>query len=312
MAFESSYLELFRSGELTRRRETLRKKLESCDLCPHCCGANRAAGNTGYCRTGTEPGLASAAPHFGEEPPLVGTGGSGAIFFTNCNMACVFCQNHDISQPAGTRGESVESAGSGGRRITTDQLAQVMLVLQAKGCHNINFVTPTHIVPAIVEALLIAIPRGFRLPLVYNSGGYDSVETIQLLDGVFDIYMPDFKYGDDETGFRLSGVKKYAEHARRAVREMHGQVGDLRSDSRGIAQQGVIVRHLVLPNGLAGSEKVIDFIAGLSKDTYLNIMDQYRPCFRASEHPGLRRRPTLQEVDEVLSYAERAGLRNFL
>lgn len=297
MKREPSYISLFESGELSRRTGALEKIIRSCTLCPHRCGVDRSSSKAGRCRSGALPVISSFHAHFGEESPLVGSGGSGTIFFTNCNLACIFCQNYDISHMG--RGEE----------ISCEDLARSMLLLQSKGCHNINLVTPTHMTHAIVRALLDAVPRGLRLPLVYNCGGFESLETLRLLEGVIDIYMPDFKYMDAETGLRLSGAKDYPSAASRAVAEMHRQVGDLLLDESGVAVRGLLVRHLVLPNKLGATDRVIDFIAGLSRNTYLNIMDQYRPEYRARECPDLRRRVTLQEFDEAILRARRAGLR---
>jgi putative pyruvate formate lyase activating enzyme len=241
--------------------------------------------------------ISSAGPHFGEEAPLVGRGGSGTIFFTNCNLGCIFCQNYDISH-----------LGQG-REVSYRELALTMLSLQERGCHNINFVTPTHMVHGIVKALVLAVPMGLQVPLVYNSGGYDSVETLKLLQGVFDIYMPDFKYWDEEISYNLSGVRNYPQVARDALREMFGQVGDLEIDKQGVARRGLLVRHLVLPQSLSGAKDIVDFLWGLSADTYLNLMDQYRPAYRAAECPALRRRTTLQEYDETVAYAKDKGIR---
>ena len=243
------------------------------------------------------PVVSSFHAHFGEERPLVGRGGSGTIFLTNCNLACIFCQNYDISHYG--RGDEV----------SFDELAAMMLALQAKGCHNINFVSPSHMLYSIVEALLIAVPRGLSLPLVYNTGGYDSANIIHLIDGVFDIYMPDFKFMDASVANELSDAPDYPERAMEAVAEMHRQVGDLELDDRGIARRGLLVRHLVLPNNIARTDAVLDFLAGLSRDTYVNIMDQYRPEYRARECFDLRRRVTLQEFDAAVAWARKAGLR---
>ncbi len=297
MRGEPSYISLFESGELSRRAEALEKTIRSCTLCPHHCGVDRSSSKAGRCRSGALPMISSLHAHFGEESPLVGRGGSGTIFFTNCNLACIFCQNYDISHMG--RGEE----------ISCEDLARSMLLLQHKGCHNINLVTPTHMTHAIVRALLEAVPRGLRLPLVYNCGGFESLETLRLLEGVIDIYMPDLKYMEAGTGLRLSGAKDYPSVATRAVAEMHRQVGDLMLDETGVAVRGLLVRHLVLPNNLAATDRVIDFIASLSMDTYLNIMDQYRPEYRARECPNLRRRVTLQEFDEAILLARKAGLR---
>jgi putative pyruvate formate lyase activating enzyme len=293
----AAYLATHRSGALKEKAEALRAALSSCAICPHRCGVDRFSGERGVCRSGALPIVSSFGPHFGEEPVLVGRGGSGTIFFTNCNLGCIFCQNYDISH-----------LGSG-REVSARDLADMMLDLQERGCHNINFVTPTHMVYALLEALLIAVSRGLRIPLVYNSGGYDSATTLRLIEGIFDIYMPDFKYAWDETGRRLSGVPDYASRAREALAEMHAQVGDLEIDGRGIARRGLLVRHLVLPLDLAGSFEVLDFIRGLSPDTYLNIMDQYRPCFHARTVEGMGRMVTITEFDEVLRHARRLGLK---
>jgi putative pyruvate formate lyase activating enzyme len=242
------------------------------------------------------PVVSSYHAHFGEEEPISGRNGSGTIFFTNCNLACIFCQNYDISHLG--RGEEVTGLA----------LAEMMLELQDRGCHNINFVSPTHMTYAIVMALLIAVPRGLRVPLVYNSGGYDAVDSIKKLEGVFDIYMPDFKYMDPETAGRLSGAADYPAAAMAAVNEMHRQTGDLVLDWNGIAQRGLLVRHLVLPNNIAATDRVINFIANLSHDTYINIMDQYRPEYRAGECFDLKRRITLQEHDKAVEHALHCGL----
>ncbi len=295
MGFIPSYSALYKNGKLAAVAEELEARMQDCSLCPRSCSVDRRTGR-GSCGSGLLPVVSSAGPHFGEERCLVGRGGAGTIFFTHCNMACVFCQNYDISQ-----------LGQG-REIGYGELASMMLSLQAAGCHNINFVTPTHMVYAIVRALIIAAGRGLSVPLVYNSGGYDSVDTLKLLEGVFDIYMPDFKYWDVDTARRFSGVEHYPETARAALREMHGQVGDLQIDSTGIARRGLLVRHLVLPGNLAGTTDIIDFVRGLSSRTFLNIMDQYRPAFRADTYNELKRRPTLEEVDEAIRYARGSGL----
>lgn len=269
--------------------------LNSCVICPRNCRVNRIGGELGECMIGPAPVVSSFGPHFGEEPPLVGKHGSGTIFFTGCNLHCVFCQNYEISQLR--YGETVDC----------HRLADIMIHLQDIGCHNINLVTPTHQVPAIIEGLAIAVSMGLTIPIVYNSGGYDSVETLRLLDGIIDIYMPDMKYGDNAVGRRLSGVPDYWDRSREAVSEMHRQVGDLAIDE--IAVHGLLVRHLVLPNGLAGTEKVMRFIAEeISSWTYVNIMDQYRPCYLASEDPDICRPITREEFDEAIRMAVSAGL----
>jgi putative pyruvate formate lyase activating enzyme len=296
MKNDPSYLLLYERGELEQRLEFLEHLVHPCTLCPHRCGVDRRVSREGRCRSGLLPLVSSAGPHFGEERPLVGLRGSGTIFFTNCNLACIFCQNYDISHLGH------------GREISYRDLADMMVSLQERGCHNVNFVTPTHMVYAVVRALILAVPMGLRMPLVYNSGGYDSVSTLELLQGVFDIYMPDFKYWGGEVARELSGVSDYPEVARNGLREMHDQVGDLRMDERGVAYRGLLVRHLVLPQDLGGTERIIDFLYGLSPRTYLNLMDQYRPAYRAGECPALRRRVTLQEFDQAVAHARRVGM----
>jgi putative pyruvate formate lyase activating enzyme len=298
MSFEAAYLNLLRSGGLKRRVEEAYLRLEACDLCPRACGVNRCETAKGaVCHTGELASVSSYSPHFGEESPLVGSGGSGTIFFAWCNLKCQYCQNAEISQLGH------------GREVEPEQLATMMLRLQEMGCHNINFVSPTHIVPQILAGVLIAAQAGLRVPLVYNTGGYDSLETLRLLDGVFDIYMPDMKYADERTGRRLSRVKDYPAINRAAVAEMHRQVGDLQIDARGTAQRGLLVRHLVLPAGLAGTAEIVRFLAReVSTDTYLNIMDQYRPCYKANEHSELGRGITSTEYAEAVRLAREAGL----
>ncbi len=241
--------------------------------------------------------VSSYGPHFGEEAPLVGTNGSGTIFFTYCNLHCLFCQNYTISQ----LGE--------GSPVNSEQLAGMMLSLQSKGCHNINLVSPTHVVPYILEALELAASNGLYLPLVYNTGGYDALETLKLLDGVVDIYMPDMKYSDEKIAEELSGIKNYPEINRAAVKEMHRQVGDLQLDKQGVARRGLLVRHLVLPEGLAGTEEVVKFLAReISTDTYLNIMAQYHPCHKAFDMPRLAQPLPKDEFNEAISLAHEQGL----
>jgi putative pyruvate formate lyase activating enzyme len=281
---------------LSERAGALRELMRECRLCPRRCDVDRLSGELGACRTGPRPVVSSWGPHFGEERPLVGRGGSGTIFLTNCNLACLFCQNCDISQ----LGE--------GRETTLDHLARMMLDLQRRGCHNINWVTPTHQVPMLVEATGLAVEGGLHLPLVYNCGGYESVEALALLDGIVDIYMPDAKYGDNASGRRLSGVPDYWDRCREALAEMHRQVGDLRLDGRGLAVRGLLVRHLVLPNGLAGTGAVMQFLASLSRDTYVNVMAQYHPHHRASEVPDIARTITREEHQAAVRAAFDAGL----
>jgi putative pyruvate formate lyase activating enzyme len=282
---------------LEERARSAVARLESCDICPRLCGVNRLQDERGFCRIGRHARVYSYAPHFGEEPPLVGRAGSGTIFFSGCNLSCVFCQNYDISQlNQGAEG----SAGS---------LARMMLALQRKGCHNINFVTPTHVVPQILEALVLAREKGLHVPLVYNSGGYDSVETLRLLGGIFDIYMPDAKYGSDEMALKYSLAPQYTHFMKSAIREMHRQVNDLVLDEEGIAVQGLLVRHLVLPAGAACTAEVVRFLAEeVSPSTYLNIMSQYRPEYNACRFPELSRPLSGQEYSDALRLGARAGL----
>ncbi len=293
----AAYLELYRRGKLRERVEAAVSLLEGCSVCPHSCGVNRLVGDVGKCRAPREAIVSSYGPHFGEEAPLVGGHGSGTIFFTNCNLRCQFCQNYSISQ----LGE--------GEKVNKEELADMMLSLQAKGCHNINLVSPTHVVPQILEALEVAVESGLHLPLVYNSGGYDSVETLRVLDGIVDIYMPDMKYDDEETAKELSGIESYPSINRAAIKEMHRQVGDLKINEQGVAQRGLLVRHLVLPNGLAGTKGIVDFLSReISPNTYVNIMAQYHPCYRAFQIPSLARRISPVEFHEALSLAQEAGL----
>ncbi len=271
--------------------------LEECHLCPRRCGVNRLAGESRQCHVASQLIVSSYGPHFGEESPLVGRHGSGTIFFTYCNLHCVFCQNYTISQS----GEGFPVSG--------EELARMMLSLQAKGCHNINLVSPTHVVPYILDALELAVGMGLYLPLVYNSGGYDSLETLKLLDGIVDIYMPDMKYSDEEIAEELSEVKDYPSVNKAAVKEMHRQVGDLRMDRQGIAHRGLLVRHLVLPGGLAGTREVVRFLAReVSTNTYLNIMAQYHPCYKAFDIQSLARPVSGQEVQEAIDLAHQQGL----
>lgn len=296
--WEPAYLALHRRGELKERVEQAYEALRACTLCPRECGANRLEGPKGAaCRTGTRAVVSSFNPHFGEEAPLVGRGGSGTIFFAHCNLRCDYCQNYDISQLGH------------GSEVEPEDLARMMLYLQEMGCHNINLVSPTHVVPQILAGLLIAVEAGLRLPLVYNTGGYDALPTLKLLDGIVDIYMPDMKYADAEVGWKYSHVRDYPRHNQAAVREMHRQVGDLVLDEQGVARRGLLVRHLVLPEGLAGTAEIVRFLAEeISRDTYLNIMDQYRPCYRARDLPLLNRRITRQEYEEAVRLALDAGL----
>jgi putative pyruvate formate lyase activating enzyme len=293
----AAYLDLYCNGKFAERVEAARALLQKCHVCPRHCAVNRRAGETGKCNTAILASVSSYGPHFGEESPLVGKNGSGTIFFANCNLKCVFCQNYDISQLGN------------GAEVTCGELARIMLSLQAKGCHNINLVSPTHVVPQILEALDIAIGMGLKLPLIYNSGGYDSVETLKLLDGIIDIYTPDMKYSDKKIAKELSGIEDYPEVNQAAVKEMHRQTGDLQIGDDGIAMRGLLIRHLVLPHALAGTEKIVDFISReISKNSYINIMAQYHPCYKALQVPQVSRSLLDRELDEALKLTLQAGL----
>lgn len=271
-------------------------RLESCQICPRSCRVDRLQDEKGFCRGERHARIYSYAPHFGEEAPLVGIRGSGTIFFSGCNMACVFCQNYEISQL------------DQGMKARADGLATMMIRLQDLGCHNINFVSPTHFVPQILEALVMAKAKGLNVPLVYNSGGYDLVETLELLEGIFDIYMPDAKYGSDEMALKYSKASWYTHYMKTAILEMHRQVKDLVIQDS-IAKRGLLVRHLVLPGDLAGTAEVVRFLAEeISKETYLNVMGQYRPEYSACDYPELDRRLTVKEYRDAVLLAARAGL----
>lgn len=293
----AAYLSLFASGELARRAEAAVAALASCRLCPRSCAVDRLRGEVGFCRTGRYAQVASCDLHFGEEEPLVGETGSGTIFFAQCNLDCVFCQNAAISQPAESFPE-----------VTAAELAQMMVALQRRGAANINLVTPSHVVPQILEAVALAAGMGLALPLVYNSSGYDSLEALRLLDGVVDIYMPDTKFWSAAAAQRYCRAADYPEVARRAIAAMHRQVGDLTLDAAGLATRGLLVRHLVMPGGLAGTAEWMEFLAGLSPETYVNVMDQYRPCGRAGDYPELAAPPAPAECEAARAMARRAGL----
>ncbi len=294
---ESNYRSLLASGELAERAAQAYQRLESCNVCAWNCRKNRLAGQKGICLTGERARVSSYGPHHGEERPLSGWRGSGTIFFTRCNLRCQYCQNHDISQT------------DAGDEVTAQELAAMMLELQERGCHNINFVSPSHVVPQILAAVLVAAQAGLSVPLVYNTGGYDSLSMLELLDGVIDIYMPDMKYASPQVGLRYSKVRNYPQVNQAAVREMHRQVGDLQLDEHGLAKRGLLVRHLVLPNGLAGTPEIARFLAQeISPNTYLNIMDQYRPAYQAGQYPKLKRYITPQEYSGAVEAAHAAGL----
>ncbi|MEA3407961.1 MAG: radical SAM protein [Chloroflexota bacterium] len=294
------YHTLYEKGLLHVRVEAVRERLLSCDLCPRKCGVNRLEGERGYCRSGARAIVASVNPHHGEEPCLSGTRGSGTIFFSNCTAHCIFCQNYPISQ-----------LGLGSERSTAE-LAEAMLSLQRRGCHNINLVTPTHFLPQILSALEKAVGGGLRIPLVYNTSGYERVSVLKLLDGIIDIYLPDAKYADEDVAHELSGFDDYVECNRRALVEMQRQVGEeLILDEKGIAQRGLIIRHLVLPHGLSQTEQVLSWIAeNLSKRTYISLMAQYFPAYKAVDHPKLGRRLLPHEYAAALEAFDAAGLEN--
>jgi putative pyruvate formate lyase activating enzyme len=298
--FEPAYLKLYESGELRARVERAVESLRACEVCPRNCRVDRRANKFAVCKSGRHATVSSYGPHHGEENCLRGWRGSGTIFFAGCNLRCVFCQNFDISwQVRGTP-------------TPAERLAGMMVELQDCGCHNINFVTPEHVVPQIVEALPLAIERGLRLPLVYNTSAYDSLESLRLMDGVVDIYMPDFKYWDSEMARRYSRAPDYPEVARRNLKEMHRQVGVLTFDANGLAQRGVLLRHLVMPGDIAGTREIMRWVASeLSPDTYVNLMGQYFPAGKVSsrEHDEINRRVLPAEYERALDEAWRAGLK---
>jgi len=283
-------------AELERRIEKLYEILENCTLCPRSCQVNRFVSKNGACRTGIKPIVSSFGPHFGEESFLVGNNGSGTIFFSNCNLNCVFCQNWEISQMGV------------GEEIDVEELSKIMLKLQKMGCENINLVSPTHQVPMIVDAVSRAWQKGLKLPIVYNCGGYESIETLKLLEGIMDIYMPDFKYGDDEKALKYSKVPNYTSVVKRALEEMYRQVGPLNIEN-GVATRGVFVRHLIMPNDASSSEKVLQLIASVSLDIPVNIMTQYYPAFKAHQYAELNRRITREEFIKVVEKARTLGLK---
>ena len=295
------YKDLYESGELEKRVNKFLNILKSCVLCPHMCKVDRTKGEKGLCDSGMDVVISSHGSHHGEEPAISGKQGSGAIFFTGCNLKCSFCQNFQISHEYQ------------GKKISVKELADIMIDLQTQGCHNINFVTPTHFLPQILEALLQACEQGLNIPLVYNTNGYDRVEILKLLDQIIDIYLPDIKYSDETSAKKCSGVEDYVKHNRPALEEMFKQGGVLIKDDKGIAKRGMIVRHLVLPNKLAGSKLSLDFIAKeLSEDIHVGIMAQYHPCYKAKDDEMLNRRVNRQEYAESVDYAESLGMDNCL
>jgi len=301
MGFERFYMvSMLSETELQNRIEAAYALLESCRVCPHECGVNRLKNDKlGFCRSGLNPVISSVSPHHGEEPPLSGRSGSGTVFFANCNLRCMYCQNYPISQ-----------MGHGTER-TPGELACQMLWLQEQGCHNLNLVTPTHFMPQILKALGIAKERGFGLPIVYNTSGYESIDSLRLLDGIVDIYLPDMRYSDDAVALKYSLAPRYPAINRAAVKEMFRQVGNLALDENGIAKRGLIIRHLVLPNGLSGTEGVMQFLTGeISRDVYISLMSQYFPAYKATGHREINRKITAEEYEEARRIMEAYGLEN--
>lgn len=303
MKLEPKYLALYKTGELARRAKALNERLSACDICPRQCGVNRIKGELGRCRSGYLPIVTSFCAHHGEEPVLSGSRGSGTIFFGNCNMRCVYCQNYQISQSPELQK---------GNEVTIQSLAGSMLYLQEElHCHNINLVTPSHFVPQIVSAIVEAVPMGLRLRLVYNTSSYDSLKTLKELDGIIDIYLADIRYASNEIGRKYSRARKYVDHARAAIIEMQRQVGDLVVDEHGIAQRGLIVRHLILPNGIAGSADSLKWLVKkVSPRVSVSIMSQYYPTHRVNEYKKLNRKITSQEYQEVVDLAEKLDIEN--
>jgi putative pyruvate formate lyase activating enzyme len=298
--FEPGYLELHKSGELKRRGEKLWELMESCELCPRMCGVNKLKGEKGFCQANSQLEISSFHPHFGEEKPLVGKGGSGTIFLTNCGLRCVFCINWEISQ------------GGAGSERSIKEFSNMMLALQKRGCPNINFVTPTHYSPHIVLALDKAASKGLKIPIVYNTCGWERVEILRILEGIIDIYLPDFKYSDGQKAAKYSsGADTYVDVSQSALIEMHRQVGVAKPANDGLMYRGLMIRHLVMPNNVSGTKEVIEWIAeNLPKDTYLNLMSQYRPMYKAFEYPEISRKITQKEYTDAINWAKAAGLTN--
>ena len=299
--YKPKYISAIENNSFQKTLHILLNMLENCTLCPHKCKVNRKNNELGFCKTGYQAKISSAFLHFGEEPQISGIRGSGTIFFSNCNMKCIYCQNFEISH----LGEGYE--------ITEKELAETMLQLQKDGAHNINFVSPTHIIPQILSALYIAANNGLRIPIIYNSGGYDSPEIIKLLENIFDIYMPDIKYSDNALAYLYSGVKNYKENCYKSIIQMHKNSGTLKIGKNRVAQTGLLIRHLILPNQMENSKGIIDFIVQhLPKDTYINIMPQYHPIWNVSDIKELSRKITLDEFNLIISYAKLKGLKNII
>ena len=294
-----SYLKAYQEGSLQKKAESLYKRLGSCDICPRLCKVDRLNNQLGFCKTGKKAKVYSYFCHHGEEPGISGVKGSGTIFFSNCNLRCVYCQNYEFSQ------------SDKGKETGEEEIASFMLELQQEACHNINFVTPTHNIPQILKAIVLAVDKGLKIPLVYNSSGYDSTETLRLLEGIFDIYLPDARYADSQTALRLSQAKDYPAINQAALKEMHRQVGNARFGPDEIIEKGLLIRHLVLPNKLSGTEEIMSFIAReLGTDTYISLMSQYFPCHKAKDYPELTRRLTREEYQEAMDIMHSHGLHN--
>jgi putative pyruvate formate lyase activating enzyme len=294
-----SYVKAYQNGKLDMIIKKAFALLEACTICPRRCGVNRLNDEEGFCKIGKQPKVYSFMPHQGEEPPLSGQKGSGTIFFSACNMRCVYCQNYEFSQ-------LLE-----GKFVSTEELANIMLQLQLIGCHNINLVTPTHIMPYILKALSHATSKGLSLPLVYNTSGYESPEIIALLDGIIDIYLADMRYADEEAASRYSSAPDYPHYNQKSIQEMHRQVGTVKTDSDGIILKGLIIRHLVLPNAISGTEKIMRFIRdSISEETYISLMSQYMPYFQAPGFKELSRRLTHEEYKEAKNIMRSLGLSN--
>ncbi len=294
-----AYLQSYKEGKLKKTAQQLSDRLKSCDLCPRKCGVNRLEGEEGFCKTALKAKIYSFMAHHGEEPPVSGVNGSGTIFFSGCNMRCVYCQNHCFSQ------------GGEGREIARQELAEIMLKLQDASCHNINLVTPTHVLPQILKALEIAVGEGLKIPLVYNTGGYEASETIKMLEGIVDIYLPDMRYADNQAALKYSAAPEYPSYNRQAVKEMHRQAGNAQINDKGIISRGMIIRHLVLPNNISGTDKIMRFVAdNISRESYISLMSQYHPCFTAKEFPELSHRLSAQEYREAQEIMEKYGLHN--
>ena len=295
-----SYLETFRNGGLKIAVEKTLKLLESCVICPRKCKINRLNNQTGFCKIGANARVYSFVAHHGEEPPVSGEFGSGTIFFAGCNMSCVYCQNYEFSQK-----------DSPAKEVDSRELANIMLELQNSGCHNINLVTPTHVMPQILQSLLIAIPAGLKIPLVYNTSGYELPEIIKILEGIVDIYLPDMRYADNNSAIKYSSAPDYPEYNRQSVKEMSRQKGLARINETGIIEQGVIIRHLVLPDKASGTEEIMKFISReLSAETYISLMSQYMPCYKSDKFPELNRRISLREYEYAQEIMKKYRLHN--